>query len=329
MIEGDLEMLVHAITTNATYEFASEVRAGLARPGQKELPSKYLYDDVGSALFEVISHLPEYGLTRADERLLQRHASEIVERLDAPVAVAELGSGSGKKTRWILEALSRWQRTFYYPVEISRSALLMCQRELSDIDSLSIVGFEREYLDGLLEVAAHRQRGQTLFVLFLGSTIGNFDRPAGVKFLAEVRRILQPGDSLLLGTDLEKSNAQLLKAYDDELGVTAAFNLNLLARINRELDADFDLGQFVHTARINREARSVEMHLRSKRRQTVRIPAADLRVEFLEGETIWTESSHKYSADEVFQMARAAGFRCQAQWIDEQWPFAESLLIAE
>ena len=322
-------MLVHAITTNAAYEFASEVRAGLARPGQKELPSKYLYDDVGSALFEVISHLPEYGLTRADERLLQRHASEIVERLDAPVAVAELGSGSGKKTRWILEALSRWQRTFYYPVEISRSALLMCQRELSDIDSLSIVGFEREYLDGLLEVAAHRQRGQRLFVLFLGSTIGNFDRPAGVKFLAEVRRILEPGDSLLLGTDLEKSSAQLLKAYDDELGVTAAFNLNLLARINRELDADFDLGQFVHTARINDEARSVEMHLRSKRRQTVRIPGADLRLDFLEGETIWTESSHKYSVDEVFQMARNAGFSCQAQWIDEQWPFAESLLIAE
>jgi dimethylhistidine N-methyltransferase len=261
--------------------------------------------------------------------LLQRHASEIVERLDAPVAVAELGSGSGKKTRWILEALSRWQRTFYYPVEISRSALLMCQRELSDIDSLSIVGFEREYLDGLLEVAAHRQRGQRLFVLFLGSTIGNFDRPAGVKFLAEVRRILEPGDSLLLGTDLEKSSAQLLKAYDDELGVTAAFNLNLLARINRELDADFDLGQFVHTARINDEARSVEMHLRSTRRQTVRIPATDLRVEFLEGETIWTESSHKYSADEVFQMARNAGFRCEAQWIDEQWPFAENLLIAE
>jgi L-histidine N-alpha-methyltransferase len=322
-------MLVHAITTNASYEFAADVRAGLARPGQKELPSKYLYDDVGSALFEVISHLSEYGLTRADERLLQRHASEIVERLDAPVAVAELGSGSGKKTRWILEALSRWQRTFYYPVEISRSALLMCQRELSDIDSLSIVGFEREYLEGLLEVAAHRQRGQHLFVLFLGSTIGNFDRPAGVKFLAEVRRILEPGDSLLLGTDLEKSSAQLLKAYEDELGVTAAFNLNLLARINRELDADFDLGQFAHTARINREARSVEMHLRSKRRQTVRIPAADLRVELLEGETIWTESSHKYSVDEVFQMARNAGFSCQAQWIDEQWPFAESLLIAE
>src|SRR6267154_4665625 len=280
-------MLVHAITTNATYEFASEVRAGLARP---------------------------------DERLLQRHASEIVERLDAPVAVAELGSGSGKKTRWILEALSRWQRTFYYPVEISRSALLMCQRELSDIDSISIVGFEREYLDGLLEVAAHRQRGQTLFVLFLGSTIGNFDRPAGIKFLGEVRRILQPGDSLLLGTDMEKSSVQLLGAYDDELGVTAAFNLNLLARINRELGADFNVAGFEHEARINHENRSVEMHLRSTRRQTVNIAAAELSVEFLEGETIWTESSHKYSLGEVFSMALTAGFRCAAQWIDEQWP---------
>src|ERR1039457_6754783 len=326
-------MLIHAIPPNAAYEFASEfaasVRAGLTRPKQKELPSKYLYDDVGSALFEVISHLPEYGLTRADERLLQRHASEIVELLDAPVAVAELGSGSGKKTRWILEALGRWQRTFYYPGEISRAALLMCQRELSDIDSLSIVGFEREYLHGLLEVAAHRQRNQHLFVMFLGSTIGNFDRQAGVKFLAEIRHILQPGDSLLLGTDLEKPAAQLIKAYDDEIGVTAAFNINLLARINRELDADFDLSQFAHVAKINSEARSVEMHLQSTRRQTVCIPAADRRLEFAERETIWTESSHKYSAEEVLQMASAAGFRCQAQWIDEQWPFLENLLIAE
>lgn len=326
-------MLIHAIAPNAAYEFAAEfaanVRAGLTRPGQKELLSKYLYDDVGSALFEVISHLPEYGLTRADERLLQRHAGEIVERLDAPVAVAELGSGSGKKTRWILEALGRRQRTFYYPVEISRAALLMCQRELSDIDSISIVGFEREYLDGLREVAAHRQRNQHILVMFLGSTIGNFDRDAGVKFLAEIRGILESGDSLLLGTDLEKPSAQLLKAYDDEIGVTAAFNLNLLARLNRELDADFDLTQFAHVARINSEARSVEMHLQSLRRQTVRIPAANLRVEFLEGETIWTESSHKYSAEEIVTTARRAGFRCDRQWIDEQWPFAESLLIAE
>jgi dimethylhistidine N-methyltransferase len=322
-------MLVHSIATNATYEFAADVRAGLTRIGQKELPSKYFYDDVGSSLFEVISHLPEYGLTRADERLLRRHGDEIVDRLAGPVAVAELGSGSGKKTRWLLEALCRRQRTFYYPVEISRAALAMCERELSDIDRVSIVGFEREYLDGLLEVAASRLSGQHLFVLFLGSTIGNFDRPAGAKFLSEVRRILEPGDSLLLGTDLEKPSRQLLSAYDDELGVTAAFNLNLLSRINRELDADFDLRQFDHVAKINCDARSVEMHLRSRRSQTVNIPVSEIVVEFLEGETIWTESSHKYSADEIFQTASAAGFSCEAQWIDEQWPFAENLLIAE
>jgi dimethylhistidine N-methyltransferase len=322
-------MLVHAITADLQYEFAADVRAGLTKPGQKELLSKYLYDDVGSALFEVICHLPEYGLTRADERLLRRHAGDIVERLATPIAVAELGSGSGKKTRQILEALCRRQRTRYYPIEISPTALAMCERELSDIDCISILGFEREYLDGLLEVAAERRPGQHLLVLFLGSTIGNFDRMAGLKFLNQVRRILQPGDSLLLGTDLEKPSSQLLAAYDDELGVTAAFNLNLLARINRELGADFDLAYFEHVAKINHHNRSVEMHLRSTRRQTVNIPAAELCVEFFEGETIWTESSHKYSADEIFRMASTAGFRCEVQWIDDQWPFAENLLVAE
>jgi L-histidine N-alpha-methyltransferase len=322
-------MLVHAITSDLTYEFAADVRAGLTKPGQKELLSKYLYDDVGSALFEVISHLPEYGLTRADERLLRRHAGDIVERLPTPVAVAELGSGSGKKTRQILEALCRRQKTRYYPIEISPAALAMCKRELSDIDCISIVGYEREYLDGLLEVAAQRRPGQHLLVLFLGSTIGNFDRMAGLKFLNQVRRILQPGDSLLLGTDLEKSSAQLIAAYDDELGVTAAFNLNLLARINRELDGDFNLAYFEHVAKINHECRSVEMHLRSMRRQTVSIPAADVTVEFIEGETIWTESSHKFSLEEVRQTSRTAGFRCDIQWLDNEWPFAENLLIAE
>ena len=322
-------MLVHGITANVSYDFAMNVRAGLTRAGQKELPSMYLYDEVGSGLFEVISHLPEYGLTRADERLLRRHADEIVDRIAGPLAVAELGSGSGKKTRWLLEAICRRQRTSYYPVEISRSALVMCERELRDIDRISIVGFEREYLDGLVEVAAYRKSGQRLLVLFLGSTIGNFDRPAGVKFLSEVRCILEPGDSLLLGTDLEKPSAQLLAAYDDEIGVTAAFNLNLLSRVNHELGADFDLREFAHLAKINHEARSVEMHLESQRRQVVSIPAAEVVVEFSEGETIWTESSHKYSADEIIETARNAGFGCEAQWIDEQWPFAENLLIAE
>jgi len=321
-------MLTHAITTQPTLEFAVDVRDGLTKP-QKELLSKYLYDDVGSALFEVISVLPEYGLTRADERVLQRNAYDIVERLPLPLMVAELGSGSGKKTRWLLKALARRQHTAYCPIEISPTALAMCKRELGDIDAISILGFEREYLDGLAEVAARRKSDQHLFVLFLGSTIGNFDRPAGIEFLKGIRGTLRPGDALLLGTDLIKPIPQLLEAYDDPLGVTAAFNRNLLVRINHELNGDFVLDQFEHVAKFNPWARSVEMHLLSKKAQTVTIPAAGFSVRFGAGETIWTESSHKYSKDEVFQLAKETGFRCEAQWIDQEWPFAESLLVAE
>jgi dimethylhistidine N-methyltransferase len=322
-------MRTQLFTSNASSELITDVRLGLTKAGQKELPSKYLYDSVGSALFEVISVLPEYGLTRADERILRRHSEDVVARLTPPTTVAELGSGSGKKTRWMLEALSRHRHVSYCPIEISPTALTMCERELGDIDSVSILGFERGYLDGLLEVAARRSEGEQLLVLFLGSTIGNFEHPADVTFLRQIRDTLRAGDALLLGTDLVKPIHQLLDAYDDPLGVTAAFNLNLLARINRELDADFRLEQFEHVARFNEDAGSMEMHIRSRKRQTVGIPAAALSVAFLEGETIWTESSHKYSLAEIFRIAQNAGFRCDAQWIDDEWPFAENLLIAE
>ncbi len=320
-------MQTSVIAATAVGEFAADVRNGLTTPGQKELPSKYLYDAIGSKLFEVITELPEYGLTRADERLIRGHAREIVDRIRGDVVVCELGSGSGTKTRWILEALSRRRHTYYFPIEISPAALAVCRRELADIESVGIVGLEREYLDGLLEVAARRRDGQRILVLFLGSTIGNFSHPADVTFLGSVRAILNAGDALLLGTDLEKPVPQLVRAYDDPLGITAAFNLNLLARINRELDADFDLNQFRHLALFNSETRSVEMHLRSLRPQAVTIPAADLRVMFKGGETIWTENSHKYSHDEIARMAQASGFRFEAQWIDQEWPFAENLFV--
>lgn len=322
-------MQTQGITTLALTDFAADVRAGLDRNGQKELLSKYLYDDVGSALFEVICALPEYGLTRADTRLLRRHSMDIVDRLASPVIVAELGSGSAKKTRWILEALCRRQPTSYFPVEISAAALARCRQELAHLESLSIVGFEREYLDGLLEVTARRRSGERLLVLFLGSTVGNFDRVPGENFLREVRRILDPGDALLLGTDLEKSIPALILAYDDPLGVTAAFNLNLLARINRELEADFLLNNFTHAAIYNQAQRRIEMHLRSAWDQTVTIPGADLVVRFHKGETIWTESCHKFTPQEVVDVTKRTGFRCDAQWIDQEWPFAESLLFAE
>src|SRR5437667_8105821 len=163
-------ILRQAFTAEPVFEFAAEVRSGLLCDGQKELPSKYLYDEVGSALFEVISTLPEYGLTRADQRLLRGNSAEIVSLLSSRVVVAELGSGSGKKTRYLLEALDRREQTRYCPIEISHTALTMCARELGDIENISIVGFESEYLDGLLEVADNRRVGEQLLVLFLGST---------------------------------------------------------------------------------------------------------------------------------------------------------------
>jgi L-histidine Nalpha-methyltransferase len=310
-------------------EFAAAVREGLLKSRQRELPSKYLYDEVGSALFEAICLLPEYGLTRADARLLQAHAREIVDRLPSPIHVAELGSGSGKKTRWILEALSRRQRTYYFPIEISPAALAACEKELGQIDMVSMVGYEQPYLEGLRAVAQGRDAGDHLLVLFLGSTIGNFDRSAGDDFLREVREILQGGDALLLGTDLEKDVATQLLAYDDPAGVTAAFNLNLLARINRELGANFDLAHFRHEARWNDENKRIEMHLRSTQEQSVEIRAANLRLTFRNGDTIWTESSHKYRAEEVVWMAERTGFRCEGQWIDAQWAFAQNLLVVE
>ena len=322
-------MATPALSLQHVSEFAADVRAGLTKPGQRELPSKYLYDEVGSALFEAISVLPEYGLTRADARLLQRHAREMIARLPSPLQVAELGSGSGKKTRWILEALSRRQMTYYYPIEISPHALAACEKELGQIDLVSVVGYEQPYLEGLRAVAEGRGERDHLLVLFLGSTIGNFDRDAGEIFLREMRETLRPGDALLLGTDLEKSVELQLLAYDDPAGVTGAFNLNLLARINRELGADFDLSCFRHEARWNFSDRRIEMHLRSARRQTVQIPAAGLRVILDEDETIWTKSSHKYKAEEIPRMAERTGFRCEAQWIDAEWAFAQNLLMAD
>ncbi len=282
-------MLTASLPVRHVSEFSADVRESLTKPGQRELPSKYLYDEVGSSLFEAICVLPEYGLTRADARLLEKYSREIVGRLPSSIQVAELGSGSGKKTRWILEALSRRQMTYYYPIEISPSALAACAKELGQIDLVSVVGHEQPYLEGLRTVAEGRGERDHLLVLFLGSTIGNFDRDAGEEFLSEMREILQPGDALL---------------------------------------PDFDLSSFRHQARWNRVERRIEMHLRSMCRQTVHVPAASLRFMLDEDETIWTESSHKYQAEEIPEMAERTGFHCDGQWIDREWPFAQNLLIA-
>lgn len=332
--------------------FAADARRGLDVAGQKTLPSSYLYDAVGSALFEVITALPEYGVTRAEERLLQRHAQAIanavrtlptvsspsadmpqtsskpvsVARDALPLRVIELGSGSGRKTRLILQALTKSGPVIYCPIDISKSALDHCCRTLSDIPGVQIEPFESDYLPGVAKARQARRPGERTLVLFLGSTIGNFAQLAATHFLSALRGTLQPGDAMLLGADLLKPVDTLLRAYDDEIGVTAAFNLNMLARMNRELDANFDIDGFAHVARFNPNARSVEMHLRSERTQRVSVPGADMQLSFQVGETIWTESSHKYTADEVVRMGEAARFDLIEQWVDDQWPFAETLL---
>ncbi|RZL01852.1 MAG: L-histidine N(alpha)-methyltransferase [Rubrivivax sp.] len=308
--------------------FATDVYGGLTQSPQKTLPSKYLYDAVGSALFEVITQLPEYGLTRADERLVKRHAPDVLAMLGTVNTVAELGSGSGRKTRWVLEAAAQRHPCTYYPIEISATALAQCSQALSDIAGLKVAGIEREYLQGLQQVSSVRQGDSAMLVLFLGSTIGNFARPDALRFLGEVRKLMRPGDALLLGTDLVKPRQALIDAYDDPLGVTAAFNLNLLVRMNRELAANFDLRQFEHEARFNADTSAIEMHIRSRVKQSVAIPGAGLTVEFEAGETIWTEISRKYLAPDVLTMAAKAGFASAGQWIDDEWPFAETLLVA-
>jgi L-histidine Nalpha-methyltransferase len=302
-------------------EFASDVRTGLAKP-QKELHSKYLYDELGSSLFESITHLPEYGLTRADERLLRLNAGQIASLLPSPVAVIELGSGVGKKTQHLLRAIGG-RPLRYYPIDVSADALEQCERDLSDI--AEVHPLVQSYLDGMARATAERQAGESFLVMFLGSTIGNFERKCALEFLRDLRRAMLPGDKLLIGADLVKDRDRMLVAYDDPTGVTGAFNLNLLGRINRELGGDFQLRDFEHQARWNEEHRRIEMHLCSRLNQTAFIAEADLSVNFRTGETIWTESSHKFQLLELDTMAEQTGFRVEDQWIDRDWPFAENL----
>jgi L-histidine N-alpha-methyltransferase len=312
-------------------QFAADVLAGIGNGKRKTLPSQYLYDDIGSALFEVLTLLPEYGLTRADSRLLAGNAPCILAELSRDLLIAELGSGSGTKTRHILEAAVDRQKSGvvrYLPIDISPAALHQCRRVLETIPGVEIRPLEASYLEGLNEAVQRRHSGQAVLVLFLGSTIGNFSPRAAREFLHRIRTALQPGDALLLGTDLVKPRRQLLDAYDDPIGATAAFNLNLLARINRELGGEFDVRSFRHRARWDEKRSRIEMHLESRIDQRVRIADLDRAIEFSKCETIWTESSYKFRPAQIASMAARAGFECRRQWIDAEWPFAENLLVA-
>lgn len=314
--------------TEALSELACDVRAGLCGAARKTLPSRWFYDALGSLLFEAITLLPEYGLTRADLRVLEAHAGGIGARAAAEnLRVIELGAGGGRKARIILpELIGRARRIEYVPIDVSRAALEACERDLDAL--LAVRPIEAAYGEGIVRAMADRGSRERVLVLFLGSNIGNFEPECALALLRNLRQNLQPGDALLIGMDLLKPADRLLRAYDDALGVTAAFNRNILARLNREMDASFPLLDFEHEARFDAANRRVEMHLRAAREMQVAIGALDARIHFRRGETIWTESSYKFERGALPLIALASGFREEACWVDAEWPFAESLWIA-
>ena len=293
----------------------------------RQLPSRLLYDPLGSALFDAICHLPWYKVTRAELRLLEQHGRVIGNILRPGGRVVELGSGNGDKLALLLTHAGV-PRVHAYLIDVSGAALDRAVQTLSAIEGVEtrVTVHQATYEDGLL--ALPTDESTPTLMAFLGSNIGNFDRRGAVAFLGLVRAALRPGDHLLLGADLVKPEPDLLRAYDDPLGVTAAFNKNLLVRLNSELGADFVLEQFAHRAVWNRELSRIEMHLVSLARQRVRIPAAQLDLTLENGETIWTESSYKYAPDGIRALVEPAGFTERSRWIEEADGFALTLFQA-
>ena len=306
----------HVVST----AFAAEIAEALCRE-PRQIPSKFLYDELGSALFEAICRLPWYRITRAETVMLVRHARDIFRPLVRPVALAELGCGSGEKIAMLVGAAAE-PFSLIQLIDISQAALDMATYRLQAIGVHAVVTHHFAYEDGLMRAVEQRPRDGALVVLFLGSNIGNFTPAAAGDLLTRIHLSLRPGDALLLGTDLVKPEPELLLAYDDPLKVTAAFNRNLLRRINDELGGNFDLDAFTHRATWNAAAGRVEVYLVSTRAQRVVIPGAQIEFELKAEELIWTESSHKYELDQVLAEGLAAGFSGGEQWVDQGAKFA-------
>jgi dimethylhistidine N-methyltransferase len=301
---------------------ADEVRAGLgAQP--KTLPPKLFYDAAGSQLFEEITRLPEYYLTRTETSILRAQAPSMVMAAGLPSSVIELGAGTATKTCLILSALqAQCGPVRFCPVDVSEAALAEAEQNLGSLREVRVEPLVADYtssMDFIADVPSPR------LILYLGSSIGNFEPLHASLLLSHLRTRLSPDDTLLLGTDLVKPASVLLPAYDDAAGVTAAFNRNLLVRINRELGADFDLGSFRHVARWNPVASRMEMHLQSLREQEVGIPALRMRVGFARGETIHTENSYKFTSTMVDSILQNGGFTRACTWLDPSRWFAMHL----
>jgi L-histidine N-alpha-methyltransferase len=329
---GAPRFVIHqSVSQSNSDRFANDVGLGLTED-PKSLSPKYFYDALGSQLFEAICLLPEYYLTRAETEIFQSHAAEIIAQMQAPsapVGIVELGSGSSIKTRLLIEAiLARQDRLHYRPIDISATILEQsASKLLGDYPNLYITANVSDYTAGLSSIA--RRDGERVLVLFLGSNIGNYMPDEGRSLLTQIRRALRPGDGLLLGADLKKSPAIIEPAYNDALGVTAAFNLNLLLRINRELDADFDPARFEHRAIYNEREGRVEIFIRSRAAQSVRINKVGLQVDFREGEMIHTENSYKYDPAQLEALAKETGFKPLRSWFDSEKRFSCNLWAAD
>ena len=306
---------------------ADDVRKGLTTSPKRFLP-KYFYDELGSQLFDAICLLPEYYLTRAENEILHRYADEIAAAVEGQKTLVEMGSGSASKTRLVIEALLREQNELLFiPVDISATALESGSRILlQSYPRLRIEAYAADYFSGMAELAKKR-RGRTL-ALFLGSNISNFDPEEAIRFLKAMRSVLTTSDALLLGADLKKERHILEAAYNDALGVTSAFNLNVLARINRELGGNFELRAFRHHAFFNDAFGRIEIYIESLLNQRVKIAKLDLEVEFSVGELIHTENSYKYDQAGIEELAATCGFERTRTWLDSQQRFSSNLLMA-
>lgn len=310
-------------------QMASAVSEGLMST-PKWLPAWLFYDAAGSELFSRITELPEYYLTRTERAILAEHADEIVglaADIDA-LRIVELGAGSADKTRLLLSAaVDRQDTVIYEPVDVSASALEEAQERIErEIPGVIVLPRVEDYTHRVELDPANM--GERRLVLYIGSSIGNFEPHEADRLLRSVRAALVPGDSILLGVDLVKDRSKLISAYDDAAGVTAEFNLNLLARLNRELGAGFDQSAFAHRAVWNADHSRIEMHLVSRKRQVVDIPALDLKLDFAFGETIHTENSYKYKPGQAEAILAAAGFTAVATWTGEGERFAVCLARA-
>jgi len=308
--------------------FARDVRAGLT-VSSKSLPCRYFYDRAGSRLFDEICALPEYYLPRAEREILEAHAPGLASRFGRRVTMVELGSGSAEKTRVLIDAfLARHEALRYVPVDISRTALEeSAQVLLASRPALEVLAVAGDYLDGLRYLGT--EGDDPKLILWLGSSIGNLERLEAAAFLRRLRGTMSPQDRLLVGIDLRKGPEVLERAYDDAQGVTARFNQNILARINRELGGHFDLDAFRHHAVYDEEIGRIEMYLVSTRTQEVRIDRLDLTVGFDAGEAIHTENSYKYSAPEIEALARGGEVRVDAQWFDSGGRFSVNLFACD